>query len=196
MTLWRWVWLCLSLTLQVKWMMYWIIFALFSTVEVFTDMFLCWWVQLLLHFTAFISAPKTHAFLLGRNFRLIFSLQASFLLWAEDSLYCVAALPLHERLQCALQEVCSSYTFLKRKGEILSSVRPPVTPRSNSIQIFAPLFVRRCRLMQLESPGERNRPEGVVLCSTAADFNVFAGKTGNVLPILQFCFPVWRWKTH
>lgn len=29
-------------TLQVKWMMYWIIFALFTTVEVFTDMFLCW----------------------------------------------------------------------------------------------------------------------------------------------------------
>ncbi|MEQ2303925.1 Receptor expression-enhancing protein 1 [Ameca splendens] len=26
----------------VKWMMYWIIFALFTTVEVFTDMFLCW----------------------------------------------------------------------------------------------------------------------------------------------------------
>lgn len=31
---------CLS---QVKWMMYWIIFALFTTVEVFSDMFLCWW---------------------------------------------------------------------------------------------------------------------------------------------------------
>ncbi|XP_033180908.1 receptor expression-enhancing protein 1 isoform X2 [Mastacembelus armatus] len=26
----------------VKWMMYWIIFALFTTVEAFTDMFLCW----------------------------------------------------------------------------------------------------------------------------------------------------------
>lgn len=32
------------MTLQVKWMMYWIIFALFTTVEAFTDMFLCWWV--------------------------------------------------------------------------------------------------------------------------------------------------------
>lgn len=162
-TVWRWVWLRLSPTLQVKWMMYWIIFALFSTVEVFTDMFLCWWVQLFLHFTAFISAPRTRALLLGRNFRLIFSLQASFLLWAEDSLYCVAALPLHERLQCALQEVCSSYTFLKRKGEILSSVRPPVNPRGNSIQTFAPLFVRWCCLMQLEPPGERNRLESCSL---------------------------------
>lgn len=26
----------------VKWMMYWIIFALFTTVEAFTDLFLCW----------------------------------------------------------------------------------------------------------------------------------------------------------
>lgn len=31
-----------SVVFQVKWMMYWIIFALFTTVEVFTDMFLCW----------------------------------------------------------------------------------------------------------------------------------------------------------
>lgn len=28
---------------QVKWMMYWIIFALFTTAETFTDIFLCWW---------------------------------------------------------------------------------------------------------------------------------------------------------
>lgn len=60
------------LTLQVKWMMYWIIFALFSTVEVFTDMFLCWWVQLFHHLTDFISTPKTHGFLLGCNFLFIF----------------------------------------------------------------------------------------------------------------------------
>lgn len=33
-----------SFRFQVKWMMYWIIFALFTTVEVFTDMFLCWYV--------------------------------------------------------------------------------------------------------------------------------------------------------
>lgn len=31
-------------------MMYWIIFALFTTVEVFTDMFLCWWVWPLSYF--------------------------------------------------------------------------------------------------------------------------------------------------
>lgn len=135
-TVWRWFWLCLSLllTLQVKWMMYWIIFALFSTVEVFTDMFICWWVQLFCHYTDFISTPKTHGVLLGDKFLFIFSLQASFLLWAEDSLFCVAALPLHERLQCAIQEVCSSYTFLKRKGEILSSACPPVNFLSNSFK--------------------------------------------------------------
>lgn len=31
----------------------------------------------------------------------------------------MAALPLHERLQRAVQEVCPPHTFLKRKGEIL-----------------------------------------------------------------------------
>lgn len=115
----RWVWLSVAVTLQVKWMMYWIIFALFTTVEVFTDMFLCWWVQLFRHFADFFYRPKTHVSLLGSNFIFIFSPQASFLLWAEDSLCCVAALPLHERLQRAVQEVCPSHTFLKRKGEIL-----------------------------------------------------------------------------
>lgn len=45
------------------------------------------------------------------------SLQASFLLWTEDSLCGVAAVPVHQRLQCAIQEVCSSHAFLKRKGE-------------------------------------------------------------------------------
>lgn len=31
----------------------------------------------------------------------------------------MAALPLHQRLQCPIQEVCSSHAFLKRKGENL-----------------------------------------------------------------------------
>ncbi|KAB1256761.1 Receptor expression-enhancing protein 1, partial [Camelus dromedarius] len=34
--------LCCILFQQVKWMMYWIIFALFTTAETFTDIFLCW----------------------------------------------------------------------------------------------------------------------------------------------------------
>lgn len=34
--------LCGFFVQQVKWMMYWIIFALFTTAETFTDIFLCW----------------------------------------------------------------------------------------------------------------------------------------------------------
>uniref|UniRef100_H3C807 Receptor expression-enhancing protein n=1 Tax=Tetraodon nigroviridis TaxID=99883 RepID=H3C807_TETNG len=46
----------------VKWMMYWIIFALFSTVEVFTDMFLCWlpfYYELKIAFIVWLLSPYT-----------------------------------------------------------------------------------------------------------------------------------------
>ena len=32
-----------NVLLQVKWMMYWIVFALFSSVEAFTDIFVAFW---------------------------------------------------------------------------------------------------------------------------------------------------------
>nr|XP_019940181.1 PREDICTED: receptor expression-enhancing protein 1-like [Paralichthys olivaceus] len=46
----------------VKWMMYWIIFALFTTVEVFTDMFVCWlpfYYELKIAFVVWLLSPYT-----------------------------------------------------------------------------------------------------------------------------------------
>uniref|UniRef100_A0A3P9PJM8 Receptor expression-enhancing protein n=1 Tax=Poecilia reticulata TaxID=8081 RepID=A0A3P9PJM8_POERE len=45
----------------VKWMMYWIIFALFTTVEVFTDMFLClpFYYELKIAFVVWLLSPYT-----------------------------------------------------------------------------------------------------------------------------------------
>ncbi|XP_038123315.1 receptor expression-enhancing protein 1 isoform X1 [Cyprinodon tularosa] len=46
----------------VKWMMYWIIFALFTTVEVFTDLFLCWlpfYYELKIAFVVWLLSPYT-----------------------------------------------------------------------------------------------------------------------------------------
>ncbi|XP_075874213.1 receptor expression-enhancing protein 1 [Nelusetta ayraudi] len=46
----------------VKWMMYWIIFALFTTVEVFTDMFICWlpfYYELKIAFVVWLLSPYT-----------------------------------------------------------------------------------------------------------------------------------------
>ncbi|XP_059209112.1 receptor expression-enhancing protein 1 [Centropristis striata] len=46
----------------VKWMMYWIIFALFTAVEVFTDMFLCWipfYYELKIAFVVWLLSPYT-----------------------------------------------------------------------------------------------------------------------------------------
>ncbi|XP_041828072.1 receptor expression-enhancing protein 1 [Melanotaenia boesemani] len=45
-----------------KWMMYWIIFAIFTTVEVFTDMFLCWlpfYYELKIAFVVWLLSPYT-----------------------------------------------------------------------------------------------------------------------------------------
>ncbi|MEE6508074.1 hypothetical protein FKM82_018869 [Ascaphus truei] len=47
---------------SVKWMMYWIIFALFMTVETFTDIFLCWfpfYYELKIAFVAWLLSPYT-----------------------------------------------------------------------------------------------------------------------------------------
>uniref|UniRef100_A0A8C0MJV4 Receptor expression-enhancing protein n=1 Tax=Canis lupus familiaris TaxID=9615 RepID=A0A8C0MJV4_CANLF len=47
---------------QVKWMMYWIIFALFTTAETFTDIFLCWfpfYYELKIAFVAWLLSPYT-----------------------------------------------------------------------------------------------------------------------------------------
>ncbi|XP_077411539.1 receptor expression-enhancing protein 1 [Vanacampus margaritifer] len=46
----------------VKWMMYWIIFALFTSVEVFTDMFICWlpfYYELKIAFVVWLLSPYT-----------------------------------------------------------------------------------------------------------------------------------------
>ncbi|XP_034015451.1 receptor expression-enhancing protein 1 isoform X2 [Thalassophryne amazonica] len=46
----------------VKWMMYWIIFAIFTTIEVFTDMFLCWlpfYYELKIAFVVWLLSPYT-----------------------------------------------------------------------------------------------------------------------------------------
>ncbi|XP_031703818.1 receptor expression-enhancing protein 1 isoform X2 [Anarrhichthys ocellatus] len=46
----------------VKWMMYWIIFAIFTAVEVFTDMFLCWipfYYELKIAFVVWLLSPYT-----------------------------------------------------------------------------------------------------------------------------------------
>ncbi|XP_048373312.1 receptor expression-enhancing protein 1 isoform X2 [Sphaerodactylus townsendi] len=46
----------------VKWMMYWIIFAIFTTVETFTDIFLCWfpfYYELKIAFVAWLLSPYT-----------------------------------------------------------------------------------------------------------------------------------------
>nr|XP_057946790.1 receptor expression-enhancing protein 1 [Doryrhamphus excisus] len=46
----------------VKWMMYWIIFALYTAVEVFTDMFLCWlpfYYELKIAFVVWLLSPYT-----------------------------------------------------------------------------------------------------------------------------------------
>ncbi|KAM7403047.1 hypothetical protein PAMA_003801 [Pampus argenteus] len=46
----------------VKWMMYWIIFAIFTSVEVFTDMFLCWlpfYYELKIAFVVWLLSPYT-----------------------------------------------------------------------------------------------------------------------------------------
>ncbi|KAM4542420.1 receptor expression-enhancing protein 1 isoform 2-T2 [Odontesthes bonariensis] len=46
----------------VKWMMYWIIFALFTAVEVFTDLFLCWlpfYYELKIAFVVWLLSPYT-----------------------------------------------------------------------------------------------------------------------------------------
>ena len=40
--------------LQVKWMMYWIVFALFTCVETFTDLFVAWSVT---HYFDVTSSP-------------------------------------------------------------------------------------------------------------------------------------------
>ncbi|XP_077171680.1 receptor expression-enhancing protein 1 isoform X2 [Paroedura picta] len=46
----------------VKWMMYWIIFAIFTTAETFTDIFLCWfpfYYELKIAFVAWLLSPYT-----------------------------------------------------------------------------------------------------------------------------------------
>nr|XP_056719454.1 receptor expression-enhancing protein 1 isoform X2 [Euleptes europaea] len=46
----------------VKWMMYWIIFAIFTTIETFTDIFLCWfpfYYELKIAFVAWLLSPYT-----------------------------------------------------------------------------------------------------------------------------------------
>ncbi|EPY82076.1 hypothetical protein CB1_000688060 [Camelus ferus] len=53
---------CPAQQVKVKWMMYWIIFALFTTAETFTDIFLCWfpfYYELKIAFVAWLLSPYT-----------------------------------------------------------------------------------------------------------------------------------------
>ena len=51
----------------------------------------------------------------------LLSLQVSILLWTKNSICSLAAVSLHKRLQPPLQEVCTSYTVFKRKGNLCCS---------------------------------------------------------------------------
>ena len=51
----------------------------------------------------------------------LISLQVSILLWTKNSICSLAAVSLHKRLQPPLQEVCTSHTVFKRKGNLCCS---------------------------------------------------------------------------
>lgn len=161
-TLWRWVRLCLPLTPQVKWMMYWIIFALFSTVEVFTDMFLCWWVQLFSPLYCFYFCTKNSCFPIGAVIFLssflcrlpfYYELKIAFIVWLLSP-YTKGSSVLYRKF---VHPTLSSKEKVKSSPLSVRQLTPTAI-QFIELTTFAPLFVSWRRWMQLEPPGERDRP--------------------------------------
>ncbi|KAM6268098.1 receptor expression-enhancing protein 1 isoform 7-T8 [Spheniscus humboldti] len=106
----------------VKWMMYWIIFALFTTAETFTDIFLCWfpfYYELKIAFVAWLLSPYT---------------KGSSLLYRK---FVHPTLSSKEKGQGALSERLRSFSMQDLstiRGDSSSTVPPSVTVRTSSKQ--------------------------------------------------------------
>ncbi|XP_037754212.1 receptor expression-enhancing protein 1 isoform X2 [Chelonia mydas] len=145
---------------QVKWMMYWIIFALFTTAETFTDLFLCWfpfYYELKIAFVAWLLSPYTKgSSLLYRKFvhPTLSSKEKEIddcLVQAKDRSYdalvhfgkrglnvaATAAVMAASKGQGALSERLRSFSMQDLstiRGDSSSPVPPPVTVRTSSKQ--------------------------------------------------------------
>ncbi|XP_043400806.1 receptor expression-enhancing protein 1 isoform X3 [Lepidochelys kempii] len=144
----------------VKWMMYWIIFALFTTAETFTDLFLCWfpfYYELKIAFVAWLLSPYTKgSSLLYRKFvhPTLSSKEKEIddcLVQAKDRSYdalvhfgkrglnvaATAAVMAASKGQGALSERLRSFSMQDLstiRGDSSSPVPPPVTVRTSSKQ--------------------------------------------------------------
>ncbi|XP_071609328.1 receptor expression-enhancing protein 1 isoform X4 [Heliangelus exortis] len=144
----------------VKWMMYWIIFALFTTAETFTDIFLCWfpfYYELKIAFVAWLLSPYTKgSSLLYRKFvhPTLSSKEKEIddcLIQAKDRSYdalvhfgkrglnvaATAAVMAASKGQGALSERLRSFSMQDLssiRGDSSSTVPPPVTVRTSSKQ--------------------------------------------------------------
>ncbi|XP_074848371.1 receptor expression-enhancing protein 1 isoform X1 [Carettochelys insculpta] len=144
----------------VKWMMYWIIFALFTTAETFTDLFLCWfpfYYELKIAFIAWLLSPYTKgSSLLYRKFvhPTLSSKEKEIddcLVQAKDRSYdalvhfgkrglnvaATAAVMAASKGQGALSERLRSFSMQDLstiRGDSSSPVPPPVTVRTSSKQ--------------------------------------------------------------
>ncbi|XP_024068447.2 receptor expression-enhancing protein 1 isoform X1 [Terrapene carolina triunguis] len=144
----------------VKWMMYWIIFALFTTAETFTDLFLCWfpfYYELKIAFVAWLLSPYTKgSSLLYRKFvhPTLSSKEKEIddcLVQAKDRSYdalvhfgkrglnvaATAAVMAASKGQGALSERLRSFSMQDLstiRGDSSSPVSPPVTVRTSSKQ--------------------------------------------------------------
>ncbi|KAM8808451.1 receptor expression-enhancing protein 1 isoform 2-T2 [Eudromia elegans] len=144
----------------VKWMMYWIIFALFTTAETFTDIFLCWfpfYYELKIAFVAWLLSPYTKgSSLLYRKFvhPTLSSKEKEIddcLVQAKDRSYdalvhfgkrglnvaATAAVMAASKGQGALSERLRSFSMQDLstiRGDSSSSVPPSVTVRTSSKQ--------------------------------------------------------------
>ncbi|XP_065591999.1 receptor expression-enhancing protein 1 isoform X2 [Cyrtonyx montezumae] len=144
----------------VKWMMYWIIFALFTTAETFTDIFLCWfpfYYELKIAFVAWLLSPYTKgSSLLYRKFvhPTLSSKEKEIddcLVQAKDRSYdalvhfgkrglnvaATAAVMAASKGQGALSERLRSFSMQDLstiRGDSSSTVPPSVTVRTSSKQ--------------------------------------------------------------
>ncbi|XP_039579770.1 receptor expression-enhancing protein 1 isoform X2 [Passer montanus] len=144
----------------VKWMMYWIIFALFTTAETFTDIFLCWfpfYYELKIAFVAWLLSPYTKgSSLLYRKFvhPTLSSKEKEIddcLIQAKDRSYdalvhfgkrglnvaATAAVMAASKGQGALSERLRSFSMQDLssiRGDSSSTVPPSVTVRTGSKQ--------------------------------------------------------------
>ncbi|KAK2541116.1 Reep1 [Columba livia] len=145
---------------EVKWMMYWIIFALFTTAETFTDIFLCWfpfYYELKIAFVAWLLSPYTKgSSLLYRKFvhPTLSSKEKEIddcLVQAKDRSYdalvhfgkrglnvaATAAVMAASKGQGALSERLRSFSMQDLstiRGDSSSTVPPSVTVRTSSKQ--------------------------------------------------------------